>query len=59
MGRGENDGIVYFSMRGSADHIYDLLDAELNLKRASTIQDIAKDVADWARGENFGNSVYT
>jgi len=48
-GGGENGVIVYFSMRGSSDRIYDLLDSNLNLKRAITIHDFAKDLQHWAR----------
>lgn len=48
-GGGENGVIVYSSMRGSSDRIYDLLDSHLNLKRAITIPDFAKDLAPWAR----------
>ena len=48
-GGGENGVIVYFSMRGSSDRIYDLLDSNLNLKRAITIHDFAKDLAYWSR----------
>ncbi|MBI3246426.1 MAG: hypothetical protein HYZ50_07960 [Deltaproteobacteria bacterium] len=48
-GGGEHGVIVYFSMRGSSDHIYDLLDSKLNLKRAITIHDFAKDLQHWAR----------
>jgi hypothetical protein len=33
---------------GSSDHIYDLLDSDLNLKRAITIHDFAKDLQHWA-----------
>ena len=46
-GGGEDGVIVYFSMRGSSDHIYDLLDSDLNLKRAITIHDFAKDLQHW------------
>ncbi len=46
-GGGENGVIVYFSMRGASDRIYDLLDSELNLKRAITIHDFAKDLQHW------------
>lgn len=45
---GEQGVIVYFSMRGSSDHIHDLLDSKLNLKRAITIRDFAKDLQHWA-----------
>lgn len=48
-GGGDNGVIIYFSMRGSSDRIYDLLDAKLNLKRAITIHDFAKDLQHWAR----------
>ena len=48
-GAGKHGVIVYFSMRGSSDHIYDLLDSNLNLKRAIPIQDFAKDLKYWAR----------
>jgi hypothetical protein len=48
-GGGERGVIVYFSMRGSSDHIYDLLDSNLNLKRAITIPDFARDLAYWSR----------
>ena len=47
-GGGEDGVIVYFSMRGDSNHIYDLLDSDLNLKRAITIQDFAKDLAHWS-----------
>ena len=46
---GENGVIVYFSLRGSSNHVYDLLDTDLNLKRAITLQDSAKDLAYWER----------
>ena len=48
-GGGEHSVIVYFSMRGSSDQIYDLLDSKLNLKRAIPIHDFAKDLQYWAR----------
>lgn len=48
-GGGEDGVIVYFSMRGASDHIYDLLDSKLNLKRAITIHDFAKDLQHWSR----------
>jgi hypothetical protein len=48
-GGGENGVIVYFFMRGTSDRIYDLLDSELNLKRAITIHDFAKDLQHWVR----------
>jgi hypothetical protein len=46
---GGNEGVVvYFSMRGDTDHIYDLLDENLNLKRAITIQDFERDWRNWS-----------
>lgn len=48
-GGGDDGVIVYFSMRGASDRIYDLLDSHLTLKRAITIHDFAKDLAHWAR----------
>jgi hypothetical protein len=48
-GGGEHGVIVYFSMRGSSDHIYDMLDSNLNLKRAITIHDFARDLQHWGR----------
>ena len=48
-GGGENGVIVCFSMRGDSERIYDLLDAKLNLKRAITIHDFAKDLQHWSR----------
>jgi len=48
-GGGESGVTVYFSMRGSSDRIYDLLDTNLNLKRAITIHDFAKDLRHWVR----------
>ncbi|MGH7964471.1 MAG: hypothetical protein ACRERD_22085, partial [Candidatus Binatia bacterium] len=48
-GGGPEGVIVYFSMRGASDRIYDLLDTDLNLRRAITIQDFAKDQQYWLR----------
>jgi hypothetical protein len=48
-GGGENGVIVFFSMRGASDRIYDLLDDKLNLTRAITIHDFAKDFQRWSR----------
>jgi hypothetical protein len=40
--------VVYFSMRGDTDHIYDFVDESLNLKRAITIQDFERDWKNWS-----------
>jgi len=46
----EGDGaIVYFSLRGTDDHIYDLLNTDLTLRKAITTQDFDKDWAYWDR----------
>ncbi len=39
--------IVYFSMESKTDVIYELLDKDLNLKRAITVQDFAEDWKNW------------
>lgn len=39
--------IVYFSMESKTDVIYELLDKDLNLKRAITVQDFADDWKNW------------
>jgi hypothetical protein len=36
-------------MRGDTDHIYDLVDENLNLRRAITIQDFERDWQSWPR----------
>jgi len=47
---GGNDGVlVYFSMRGNDDHIYDLLNLDFSLRRAITVQDFAKDWEYWSK----------
>jgi hypothetical protein len=48
-GGGDDGVVVYFSMRGETDRIYDLLDENLNLKRAITIQDFHDDWQNWSR----------
>jgi hypothetical protein len=42
---GDDDAgvVVYFSMRGKDDHTYDLLNPDFSLRRAITVQDVAKD----------------
>ena len=39
--------IVYFSMESKTDVIYEILDKDLNLKRAITVQDFAHDWQKW------------
>ncbi|HLW70269.1 MAG TPA: hypothetical protein VKS22_06580 [Candidatus Binataceae bacterium] len=47
-GGGDEGVIVYFSMRGKDDHIYDLLNSDFSLRKAITVQDFAKDMARWS-----------
>jgi quercetin dioxygenase-like cupin family protein len=47
-GGGDAGVIVYFSMRGDTDRIYDLLDEDLTLTRPITIHDFAKDYLRWS-----------
>jgi quercetin dioxygenase-like cupin family protein len=48
-GGGDDGVVVYFSMRGETDRIYDLLDENLGLRRAITIQDFHEDWQNWSR----------
>jgi hypothetical protein len=49
---GGNEGVVvYFSMRGDTDQIYDLLNADLSLRKAITVQDFAQDMEYWTNPE--------
>lgn len=48
-GGGDNGVVVYFSMRGSDDRIYDLLNSDLTLRRAITVQDFDKDWEYWGK----------
>lgn len=50
-GGGPEGVIVYFSMRGSSDRIYDVLNEDLALVQAITIQDFAKDWESWSQAE--------
>jgi len=46
----EKDGaVIFFSLRGTDDHIYDLLNTDLTLRKAITVQDFDKDWAHWGR----------
>lgn len=50
---GGNEGVVvYFSMRGDTDQIYDLLNADLSLRKAITVQDFAQDMEYWTNPES-------
>lgn len=44
-GGGDQGVVVYFSMRGDTDHIYDF---DLELKRAISIQDFDRDFRSWS-----------
>ncbi len=46
-GAEEKAVIVYFAMESKTDVIYELLDKDLNLKRAITVQDFADDWKNW------------
>ncbi len=48
-GGGDDGAVVYFSMRGADDRIYDLLDTDFSLRKAITVQDFAKDFARWTK----------
>lgn len=48
-GAEEREVIVYFSMRSETDVIYEILDRDLKLKRAITVQDFHDDWQNWAR----------
>jgi hypothetical protein len=48
-GGGDDGVVVYFSMRGKDDHIYDLLNPDFSLRRAITVQDFARDWEHWTK----------
>ena len=48
-GGGEQGGLGYFSMRGKDDRIYDLLNPDLSLRRAVSVQDFARDWEYWTK----------
>lgn len=50
-GGGAEGALVYFSMRGDSDRIYDMLNEELTLVQAITIQDFARDWEYWSQAE--------
>lgn len=43
--------VVYFSMRGDNDQIYDLLNPDFSLRKAITIQDFYQDWQHWNDGQ--------
>ena len=47
-GGGDQGVVVYFSMRGDSDHIYDFIDENLAVKRTITIQDFDRDFRNWS-----------
>ena len=51
-GGGEDGTVVYFSMRGDTDQIYDLLNTDFSLRKAISIQDFAKDLEFWTNPES-------
>jgi hypothetical protein len=48
-GGGDDGVVVYFSMRGTDNHIYDLLNTDFSLRRAITVQDFARDWEFWSK----------
>ena len=47
-GGGEHGVVVYFSMRGDSDHIYDFVNDDMSLRRVITIQDFDRDFQNWS-----------
>jgi ChrR Cupin-like domain len=47
-GGGARGVVVYFSMRGETDHIYDFVGEDLEVKRAISIQDFDHDFRNWS-----------
>lgn len=48
-GGGPDGVVVYFSMRGGSDHIYDFMNDDLSLRREITIQDFHRDFQNWSK----------
>ena len=46
-GGGPEGGVVYFSFRGTDDHIYDILDEDLKLVREVSIEDFRDAFENW------------
>jgi hypothetical protein len=47
-GGGDRGVVVYFSMRGDTDRIYDFVNDDLSLRRTITIQDFDRDFQNWS-----------
>jgi hypothetical protein len=47
-GGGAQGVVVYFSMRGDSDHIYDFVNDDMSLQRVITIQDFDRDFQNWS-----------
>ena len=48
-GGGAEGVVVFFSMRGDTDHIYDFVNDDMSLRRVITIQDFFEDFQNWAK----------
>lgn len=48
-GAEEKPVVVYFSMKSETDVVYEILDKDLNLKKAITVQDFDRDWKNWSR----------
>jgi hypothetical protein len=48
-GGGAQGVVVYFSMRGDSDHIYDFVNDDMSLRREITIQDFDRDFRNWSK----------
>jgi hypothetical protein len=48
-GGGEQGVVVYFSMRGDSDHIYDFMNDYMTLRREISIQDFDRDFRNWSK----------
>ena len=46
-GGGPQGGVVYFNLRGDSEHIYDILDDDLDLVREVSIHDFKKALDEW------------
>lgn len=48
-GGGAAGVVVYFSMRGDSDHIYDFVNDDMSVRRAISIQDFDHDFQNWSK----------
>ena len=46
-GGGPEGGVIYFSLRADQDHIYDIMDNDLNVIREVTVQDFQAALNEW------------